>query len=67
MRFGDRLLALLGERDLSGARLARMVGVHEDTVYAWINDLREPKLRTAERVAHALGITLDELVRGVRW
>lgn len=55
------LAAALEERGISGQRLARSAGVHENSVYAWRAGRASPNPDSAMRVADALGLPLASL------
>lgn len=61
--FAANLRRLMGERGLSGPRLARLARVDRWTVARIFRVNCEPNLRTAVLLARALGVTLDDLVR----
>lgn len=60
----ERLLALLGEKDWTGADLARKAGLSQPTVWSLLNGrTKMPKAATLIAVANALGVPLREILR----
>ncbi len=60
MRFGDKLNALLGERDMTPADLVRKTGIPKATVSRYLRD-GQPSWPYAILIANALGVSLDTL------
>lgn len=60
MRFGEKLNALLGERDMTPADLVRKTGIPKATVSRYLRD-GQPSWPYAILIANALGVSLDTL------
>lgn len=58
-----KLRQLRKEKDISVKCLASAVGVCPLTIYRYETGKREPTLLIAKRLAAALGVTVDELIR----
>jgi transcriptional regulator with XRE-family HTH domain len=58
---GERLQRIRQGKGLSQSQLARAAGVPVASLRNWERDRRELLLKTAARLADALGVTLDEL------
>ena len=56
----NRIRELRAERNLTQQDLADQVGVTRQTVIAMEQDKYSPSLETAFKVAHALGVSLDQ-------
>lgn len=52
----------LAEQNLSISELARKMDSHRPDVSAWVNGRQEPTLKTAAKLAAALGCTVDDLL-----
>ncbi len=61
--FGRRLYRLRRDAGVSQARLGEMIGVSNKAVSKWENGSAKPDLDTARRLAEALGVTVDDLLR----
>ena len=62
--FGDVLRRLRQEAGLSQAGLAAAAGVHLRQIHRYESGEQQPALDVAQRLASALGVTLDELAGG---
>jgi transcriptional regulator with XRE-family HTH domain len=62
---GRNILEMRQHKGWSAEKLAAEAGVSFASIYAYENGKREPKITQAMAVARALGVGLDELVRGV--
>lgn len=51
------------EKGLTQEQLAAMIGVTQGAVAQWENGLSHPSFTKIPRLADALGITIDELMR----
>lgn len=60
MSFGDKLNALLGERDMTPADLVRQTGIPKSTISRYLRD-SQPSWPYAVLIANALGVSLDTL------
>lgn len=65
-QFGRRVQQLRYERGISQEALAHKVGVHRTYMGFIERGERNPTLENIERIAHALGITVQEMFRGFR-
>ncbi len=63
--FGARLRQARQRRKLSQASLGRRLGVPQGNVSRWETDQCEPRLGFALKIARTLGVSLDDLLRGV--
>ena len=61
MTFGNKLKTIRTEKGYSQELLASKIGVRKQTISRYENSEREPNIRTAKRIANALGISLEEL------
>src|SRR5438067_13464688 len=62
--FGDVVRRLRQEAGLSQAGLAAAAGVHLRQIHRYESGEQQPALDVAQRLAAALGVTLDELAGG---
>lgn len=60
-----RLLALIASVGTQ-AEVARMAGLDKDTLGSWITGRNTPSIRSLERLAPVLGLTVAELLAMVR-
>jgi len=60
--FAPRLQALLRERKVSGRRLARELGVSENTVSAWTRGRHLPNANRLQAIADELGVGVEALL-----
>lgn len=60
----ERIVAECEKRGISIAKLEQMSGLGNATIRGWVNG--SPKVETLQKVANALGMTLDELANGTR-
>lgn len=67
--FGPRLKAILDEREMTQAQLARELHLGKSTVSQYISGTRTPDLATARRLADFLAVSLDYLLgrTDIRW
>ncbi|MDY3982208.1 helix-turn-helix domain-containing protein [Paraeggerthella sp. LCP19S3_G8] len=62
MNFGQRLLDILEDRDMTRADLCRLTGLKSSNLVPYIkNPDASPKLSTAVKIADALDVSLDYL------
>jgi transcriptional regulator with XRE-family HTH domain len=59
---GKKLKKRAIDLELTNAEVAKRVGVTEGAYYHYINDQREPNLRTLKNIAEVLQISLDDLL-----
>src|SRR3954469_10411230 len=62
--FGDVMRRLRQEAGLSQAGLAAAAGIHLRQIHRYESGEQQPALDVAQRLAAALGVTLDELASG---
>lgn len=61
MSFAQKLTQIMAAKNLTTTELGRMLGVSQGTISRWKNGVTEPYERQYVPLAHALGITIDEL------
>lgn len=62
--FGERLVKLLKEKNMTQKELAKKADVTEAAISQYINGNRNPRGKVMARIANALGTTTDYLVEG---
>ena len=62
MAFGDNLLNLLEERELSQKDFASMLNIAKTTLNGYIKNKHEPDFETIKSMATALQVTTDQLL-----
>jgi transcriptional regulator with XRE-family HTH domain len=60
--FGQRLAAVLAERNMTQLELAARVGVTRTAMSRYVSGDREPRFVTLVRIAEELGVHVDELI-----
>ena len=60
-KFPERLKTLRYEKGLSQKELAKLSGVHEDTIANWEKGKNKPTMQKLTRIAVCLGVTTDYL------
>ena len=60
--FGDNLVTLLREREITQSQLSKETGVSTSMISDYINKRSIPGLAAAINIAYALDIPIDELV-----
>lgn len=66
MTFGEMLLKLLEEKNVSQAELARRSGISKQSITELVKGRsKEPSFSKAKAIADALGITLEEMAEMV--
>lgn len=63
---GARLLAARRRKGIGQEELGAQIGVHAKTVSRWENDKQPPELHHIEKLAGALGVSVDWLRHGER-
>ena len=61
--FAENLLHLRYDKGLSDKELGAMCGKHDSDICKYENDRMTPNIYTAKRIADALGVTLDAMLR----
>ena len=64
MSFGQRLKDIRSLSGMTQEELASKIGVQKQHISRYENDRCEPNIRTAKRIADALGVSLEELSKG---
>ncbi len=59
--FFDRLDKLLSVKNLTYYKLAKLAGIHKNTIYNWKSD-RNPSVETLIKLADYLGTSVDYLI-----
>lgn len=59
----NRLKVVLAEKNISNKELAQRLGVAQATVSKWVTNTTQPNLDTLIKIAKALGVQMNELVR----
>jgi transcriptional regulator with XRE-family HTH domain len=62
MNFKDNLKRIRIERGLSQTELAELTGLTQVTISHYETGSQTPNVKTADKIAHALGVTLNELL-----
>ena len=62
---GERIRAARAEKKLTQKELAQQVGIPYQTLQFWENGKRNPKIDNLQRVADALDVDVNWLLRGV--
>lgn len=67
--FGERLKALLEERDMSQVELSRLLHLGKSTISQYIGGTRNPDITTLKAVAEVFSVSTDFLLgrTEVRW
>lgn len=65
MTLGDRLKSLRIDAGLTQEQLAQRIGVKKQNISRYENGRVEPNIRTAKRIAEALGVTLEDIASSV--
>ena len=63
MTDGDRIKRAREKSGLSLAAAGKRLGVTRQAVHQWENDTHYPSLRTARRIATAMGMSLSEMLK----
>lgn len=62
MQFGDKLLALLEEREISQKDFAATLNIAPTTLNGYIKNKRQPDLELVKKIAFILNVTTDYLL-----
>ena len=64
MSMGTRLRALIEAKGYTQTTLAKTLGLSVSTLNGYVNDYREPDVKTLSRLAEELDVTVDYLING---
>lgn len=62
-KFGKKVREIRLEKKLSQGKLAKILGVHPTYISGIERGLRNPSLITLEKIAKALNVKIDELIK----
>ncbi len=62
--FRKNLIRIIAEKDIAQSKLDVMAGLSSGVTNATVNGKCTPKLITAWKMAKALGVSLDNMMRG---
>ena len=62
--FAENLNRILKEKSISHYRLAQITGIGHDSMSLYRNGKREPKHENLIKIADALCVSVDKLIRG---
>lgn len=62
LKFRERLVTILQERNMSKYRLAKLSGLSTSRISDYINMKTTPTIFAVINIAHALGLSEDELM-----
>ena len=62
---GNNIVNRLQEIGMSQRRLAKLIGVTESALSRWVNGQREPRASMLYKISKILGVTMDDLMKGV--
>lgn len=62
MTFGDKLRTIRKSMKMTQGELSARLGVSKQVISRYENSKREPNIRTAKKIADALGISLNAFV-----
>ncbi len=67
--FGERLKALLEDRDMTQVELSRLLHLGKSTVSQYVSGIRNPDIATLKAVAEVFAVSTDYLLgrTDVRW
>lgn len=60
--FIKRLVALMGEQNMTQLELSRLVGTTNVTISRYVNGERNPRIEIVAKIAEVLGISIDYLL-----
>lgn len=64
-KFAMNLKKLMIEREMTAADIARKTGMTQAALSRYINDKRNPSLNSVIKIAKALNVPIELLVKGV--
>lgn len=59
----NRIKVVLAEKNIQNKELANQIGVAQATMSKWVTNASQPSLEMLVKIAKALDVSLDELVR----
>ena len=59
----NRIKVVLAEKNINGKVIAEKIGVGQSTFSTWVTNTTQPSLENLVKIASALNVSLDELVR----
>ena len=59
----NRIKVVLAEKNINGKVIAEKSGVGQSTFSNWVTNTTQPSLENLVKIASALNVSLDELVR----
>lgn len=59
----NRIKVVLAEKNINGKVIAEKIGVGQSTFSKWVTNTTQPSLENLVKIASALNVSLDELVR----
>lgn len=62
-KFGRNLYIALYDKKMSQTKLSEMVGVKRETISRYVSGEKTPSSDTLIKIADALGVTVDSLVK----
>ena len=65
MKIGERIRALRLDAGMTQEELAQRIGLKKQNISRYENSRVEPNIRTAKRIAEALGVSLEEMAVGI--
>ena len=65
MKIGERIRGLRLDAGMTQEELAQKIGLKKQNISRYENSHVEPNIRTAKRIAEALGVSLEEMAVGV--
>ncbi|MBO0572787.1 helix-turn-helix transcriptional regulator [Clostridium botulinum] len=57
----NKLKKILEHKDISPYRLAKLAGVGQATVHELVNNNREPRISTAQKISNVLDCSIEEI------
>lgn len=64
-KFAMNLKKLMIEREMTAADIARKTGITQAALSRYINDKRNPRLNSVIKIAKALNVPIELLLKGV--
>ncbi|MGN0684414.1 MAG: helix-turn-helix domain-containing protein [Oscillospiraceae bacterium] len=62
MEFGDKLLSILNEREISQKDFAALLNIAPTTLNGYIKNKRQPDFALVKRIAFSLNVSIDYLL-----